>query len=215
MKIFAFTLALSFVPFMASAGVPDDWRRDQASIEAQLQQKQYAAARKASIKLTNRMLDRLGAGAEAIRLLADTAMLRASAEEGLGNTDDALWYRQVAAAIDPPRIALSDGKPDQKPLPPPIAASSLSSPAKVKAPESIRRRPPERPGIINTIGESLVTIEVVIDVDGMVRQPRIVESPAPSVSYAALEAVRQWRFRPGTMDGKPVPVVFNMTAKFR
>lgn len=79
----ALTLALSLLPVVSSADVLDDWLRDQASIEAQLQQKQYAQAHKASIKLTNRMLDPLGASAEASRLLADTASLRASAEECL------------------------------------------------------------------------------------------------------------------------------------
>ena len=45
---------------MRSRDVIDDWHRDQAAIEAMLQQKHYAEARKASIKLTNRMFDRLG-----------------------------------------------------------------------------------------------------------------------------------------------------------
>ena len=210
MRTLALILALSFMSVIASADVLDDWHRDQASIEAQLQQKQFAAARKASIKLANRMLDRLGASAEASRLLAGTASLRASAEEGLGNADDASWYRQVAVALDSPKTALSN----EKPQPPPIVAFSLPQSPNIKLPEATRRRPPEWPGIVNKLGEALVTVEVVIDVDGIVRQPRIVQSPAPSVSYAALEAVRQWRFRPGTMDGKPVPVVFNLTINF-
>ncbi|MDP9360801.1 MAG: energy transducer TonB [Acidobacteriota bacterium] len=211
MKTLTLTLALSFMAVAASAGVLADWSRDQASIEAQLQQKQYAQARKASIKLTNRMLDRLGGSAEASRLLAETASLRGSAEEGLGNTDDAIWYRQVASALDPPKAAQSD----EKPLQPPIVAFSLPLSSNIKPPVATRRREPDRPAIINALGESLVTVEVVIDVDGIVRQPRIVQSPAPSVAYAALEAIRQWRFRPGTMDGKPVPVVFNLTFNFR
>jgi len=210
MKTFTMTFAfLCFVSLAASARAVtvDDWRRDQAAIETQLQQKQYAAARKASIKLTNQMLDRLGGNAEAIRLLADTASLRASAEEGLGNADDAKWYQQVAAAIDPPRKALAKD-PDS-----PLARAVFSSPA-VKAPEVIHRQQPVRPGIIDAIGPSKVTVKVVIDIDGMVRQPSIVESPAPSASYAALEAVRQWRFRPGTSDGKPVPVILSLTVTF-
>jgi TonB family protein len=207
---FAFAL-LSCASFAASARTVtvDDWRRDQAAIETQLQQKDYGAARKASIKLSNQMLDRLGANADAIRLMADTASLRASAEEGLGNTDDATWYREVAAAIDPPRKALTNKDPDS-----PVSRAIFSTPAD-KAPEVIHRREPVRPGIIDSIGVARVAIRVIIDVDGMVRQPVIVESPAPSASYAALEAVRQWRFRPGTSEGKPVPVIFNLTMTFR
>jgi hypothetical protein len=207
--VFAFVF-LSCITLVASARTvtADDWRRDQAAIETQLQQKQYAAARKASIKLANQMLDRLGANAEAIRLLADTASLRASAEQGLGNADEATWYQQVAAALDPPRKALTNKDPDS-----PVSRATFSSPAD-KAPEVIRRREPVRPGIINAIGPSQVVIKTVIDIDGMVRQPTIVASPAPSVSYAALEAVHEWRFRPGMSEGKPVPAIFSLTIRF-
>jgi Gram-negative bacterial TonB protein C-terminal len=213
MTMKTFTLTLAFVTCLSGVAsartvTVDDWRRDQAAIETQIQQKQFAAARKASIKLTSRMLDRLGANAEAIRLLADTVSLRASAEEGLGNTDDATWYRLVAAVLDPPRKALAKSNPDS-PL-----ISAPSSPANIKAPEVIHRQQPVRPGIIDTIGASQVIVGVVIDVDGVVRQPGVVESPAPAVSYAALEAVHQWRFRPGTGDGKPVPVILRLTITF-
>jgi TonB family protein len=207
MFAFAF-LSCASLAASASTVTPDDWRRDQGAIETQLQQKDYAAARKASIKLTNQMLDRLGANAEAIRLLADTVSLRASAEEGLGNADDATWYRQVATALDPPRKALANKDPDS-----PVSRAAFASPAD-KAPEVIRRREPVRPGIIAAIGPSQVVVRVMIDIDGIVRQPSIAASPAPSVSYAALEAVRQWRFRPGTSDGKPVPVIFSLTITF-
>ena len=57
-------------------------------------------------------------------------------------------------------------------------------------------------------------LEVAIDVDGMVKQPRIIRSPAPTVSYAALEAIKQWRFKPGKVGGTPVPVVFHITFNF-
>src|ERR1700736_2154260 len=108
-NLFAIALMIACVTHVF-ADVVGDWRRDQASIEALLQQKQYAAARKASIKLTNRMLDKLGGSAEASRLLAETAQLRASAEEGLGNGDDAMWYDQVAAALDPQIAKRPDAK---------------------------------------------------------------------------------------------------------
>ncbi|HEX3067986.1 MAG TPA: energy transducer TonB [Thermoanaerobaculia bacterium] len=209
MKTLTCSLAFLFCASLAaSADTAGDWRRDQAAIETQLQQKQYAAARKASIKLANQMVDRLGANAEAIRLMADTVSLRASAEEGLGNTDDATWYQQVAAALDPPRKALAKKDPDS-----PVSRAAFSSPAD-KGPEVIHRQEPVRPGIIAAIGASQVVIKTVIDIDGMVRQPTIVESPGPSASYAALEAVHEWRFHPGTSEGKPVPVIFSLTIRF-
>ena len=211
------TVILIFSAAFAFADVVDDWHRDQAAIEGMLQQKRFADARKASIKLTNRMFDRLGADAASSKLLAQTVALRAAAEDGLGNVDDTNWYRQVAVALDP-QVVLP---PMTTPVPEPVAALHIGSPpvdatsAKVEAPQRTRKRDPERPAIVNALGVAAVELEVAIDVDGLVRQPRIISSPAPSVSYAALEAIKQWRFRPGTSDGKPVPVIFRITFTFR
>jgi TonB family protein len=190
----------------------DDWRREQTAIETLLQQKRYAEARNASIKLTNHMLDRMGVNDEAA-LLARTVALRAAAEDGLGNVDDTNWYRQVAMLLDPQVVLPAMTTP----LPEPIEVRHVGSAAvaaasePTEAPHRIRKRDPERPGIVNALGVAVAVLEVAIDVDGVVKQPRVVKSPAPSVSYAALEAVKQWRFKPGTVGGKPVPILFNLT----
>jgi TonB family protein len=209
--------ALTFISLLlcsvcAFADRAADWRSDQTAIEALLQQKRYADARKASIKLTNHMLDHMGVNDEAA-LLARTAALRAASEDGLGNVDDTNWYRQVAKLLDPQVVLPAMTTP----VPEPIEVRHVGTRAvdaaseKIEAPQRIRKRDPERPGIVNALGEAMAVIEVAIDVDGVVRQPRIVSSPAPSVSYAALEAIKQWRFRPGTKAGKPVPILFHLT----
>jgi hypothetical protein len=208
--------AILFCAVSVFADVADDWRRDQAAIEVLLEQKHFAEARKASIKLTNRMFDRLGPNADASKLLAKTVALRAAAEDGLGNVDETNWYRQVAKELDP-QVVLP---PMTTPVPEPVATLHVGLPpadataAPVVAPQRTRKRDPERPAIVNALGVASVELEVAIDVDGMVRQPRIINSPAPSVSYSALEAIKQWRFRPGTMAGKPVPVIFHITFTF-
>lgn len=37
----------------------------------------------------------------------------------------------------------------------------------------------------------------------------------PVMAYAALEAIRQWRFEPGTINGQPTEVHWNLTINFR
>ena len=32
---------------------------------------------------------------------------------------------------------------------------------------------------------------------------------------SALEAVKRWKFQPGTLHGQPVPVIYNLTVNFR
>src|SRR5436305_12208569 len=113
-----------------------------------VQQKQYADARKAAIKLTNRMFDRLGTDDGSSKMLAQTVGLRAAAEDGLGNADDTNWYRQVAKALDPQVVLL----PMTTPLPEPLDVHHLGLPAsmKVEAPQRTRKRDPERPAIANS-----------------------------------------------------------------
>ena len=31
----------------------------------------------------------------------------------------------------------------------------------------------------------------------------------------AIEAVKQWKFKPGTLNGEPVEVIFNLTVNFK
>ena len=35
------------------------------------------------------------------------------------------------------------------------------------------------------------------------------------LDQAAVDAIRQWTFEPATIDGKPVPVIFNLTIRFK
>ena len=191
------------VAITAFGDVIDDWHRDQAAIEAMLQQKRYADARKASIKLTNHMLDRMGADDDAAKLFARTVALRAAAEDGLGNIDDTNWYRQVAKAFDP-QVQLPAMT---TPSPEPIAFVPMSE--VTEKPERTRKRDPIRPGSVN--GVATAVVRVVLDVNGVAREPGIVSSDLPAASYAALEALKQWRFRPAKKGGTIVAVPFTLT----
>jgi protein TonB len=53
--------------------------------------------------------------------------------------------------------------------------------------------------------EGTVRVKVVIETDGSV-QPLGVESGHPLLAPAAIEAVRQWKYRPTMVQGEPVEV---------
>ena len=46
---------------------------------------------------------------------------------------------------------------------------------------------------------------------------RLVESLAPDYGFeeAAVEAIRQWRYRPATRNGQPVSVYFTVLVEFK
>ncbi|HSN68746.1 MAG TPA: energy transducer TonB [Thermoanaerobaculia bacterium] len=63
--------------------------------------------------------------------------------------------------------------------------------------------------------QGIVIIEAIIDINGNVTDARVLKGLAGGLDASALAAVRQWRFRPGTLDGDPVPVIFDLMVRFR
>lgn len=61
--------------------------------------------------------------------------------------------------------------------------------------------------------QGTVVAEVRIDTDGLVQEPRVVKS-IPQLDAAAIAAVRQWKFTPALKNGKPVPVLVDITIRF-
>lgn len=59
----------------------------------------------------------------------------------------------------------------------------------------------------------LVVIEATIDVNGRVAAATVVQS-IPLLDQAALDAVRQWEFRPTLLNGLPVPIVMSLSVNF-
>jgi TonB family protein len=60
-----------------------------------------------------------------------------------------------------------------------------------------------------------VVISVIIDTDGRAGEPRIILSTDPLFDAAALEALSQFRFIPGTRDGKRVRVRLAVPVDFK
>jgi protein TonB len=63
--------------------------------------------------------------------------------------------------------------------------------------------------------EGLVVLKVVIDERGRVGEIEVLRGVGHGLDEAAVAAVRQWRFRPATRDGKPIKVVHVIPFDFR
>lgn len=84
----------------------------------------------------------------------------------------------------------------------------------VAAPKPVRQVDPIYPEEAREAGlEGEVWIEAVVQQDGSVTGARILRGLNEAMDRAALAALEQWRFEPGTENGEPVPVeaVFTMT----
>ena len=61
--------------------------------------------------------------------------------------------------------------------------------------------------------EGVSLIEVVIDCTGAVADAHVLRG-VPMLNDAALDAVRQWRYRPTLLNGAPVPVIMTVSVTF-
>jgi protein TonB len=61
--------------------------------------------------------------------------------------------------------------------------------------------------------EGVVVLMAVIGKDGTVRDVRV-ESGLPLLAQAAIEAVKQWRYRPYFLNGEPVEIDSLITINF-
>jgi protein TonB len=60
-----------------------------------------------------------------------------------------------------------------------------------------------------------VMLQIIVDAQGNVQSPRVVRPLGMGLDEKALEAVMKYKFKPGTKDGKPVPVYMTIAINFR
>jgi len=85
----------------------------------------------------------------------------------------------------------------------------------VKAPIVLKRVSPPypRPAVFAHLN-GFVIVECIIDRTGAIRDAKVVKSSSGLFEQAALDAVQQWQFAPGTLHGKAVDTIFDLTVTF-
>jgi len=63
--------------------------------------------------------------------------------------------------------------------------------------------------------EGVVVLMVVVTSEGKATNIRVIKTPGMGLDEKAIEAVRKWRFKPATKDGKPVDVQLPIEITFR
>lgn len=86
----------------------------------------------------------------------------------------------------------------------------------VSAPQMVHLVPPEYSEQARTekfVGQ--VVVGLIVDTDGLPQNVHVVRGVGHGLDEKALEAVRQYRFRPAMENGKPVPVRVNVEVNFQ
>ncbi len=100
----------------------------------------------------------------------------------------------------------------KSPVPAPVKRMRIAS--RVAEANLIHDVPPQYPPEAGRARiEGTVVLLAMIGTDGSVKDVRI-ESGLPILAQAAIEAVKQWRYKPYLVDGEPVEVDSRITINF-
>ena len=214
MRAPAIALFLLLATFGAKA---DDVDSSFAPAAQSLKDGNPALARSQVIELAQAILDQK-AGPAARLPLQRAALYRAYAERALHHDTDAEWYWWMAKELSvgddemkivgfermtfSPRPKTEDDKPSGK--------HDITAPQRIRTVDPVYPREAREQHI-----EQTVVIEALIDITGVPHEPHVMSTPRePELEYAAMEALSQWRYKPGLLDGKAVPAIFTLTMKF-
>ena len=119
----------------------------------------------------------------------------------------------VVRAEDPAQIQIEGGVP-----PAIFGADSFSTCDEgIQQPRLVREVTPQyTAAAMRAQIEGNVLLEAVVLLNGMVGDIRILHSldSRHGLDEQALKALKDWRFRPGTLQGKPVPVIVTIAITF-
>jgi TonB family protein len=130
------------------------------------------------------------------------------------------WHLMKNVAGSSRQVSISFSLPDSVPTQPPAAAAVPGAAyhvgAGVTAPVLLYKREPEYTEEARKAKYSgSVLLYVEIDPSGKATNIRVQHSLGLGLDEKAIEAVRQWKFKPGYRDGSPVPVTANIEVNFR
>jgi TonB family protein len=112
--------------------------------------------------------------------------------------------------------ALAAATPNPVPASIQQAAQMGGYPAKATMPKLIRKTEPEYTEEARQAKfQGTVTLSAVINAEGVAQDLRVVHTLGMGLDEKAIEAVKQWKFEPGTRDGKPVATMSTIEVNFR
>jgi periplasmic protein TonB len=102
------------------------------------------------------------------------------------------------------------GPPPADPEGPIIVAGDVVPPNKVHAPQPVYTEMARKARITG-----VVIVQAIIDKDGNVTNVKVLKGLPMGLDQSAANAVKQWKFQPATLNGKPVAVYYNLTVNFQ
>lgn len=228
MRILLRAVALSTwiaLAIAASSDEPDVAKRWVATLNdsaALLRDGSYETARRQLGNLLDDMVERIGPGEPSDRFLAVVISMLAVADAGSGEERDAIWRWHTAQNIYP---AIRDvdlvpygaaGQLLRANLLGPRPEKCAQRPAGAPPPVITNRVEPIYPEGARQFRQSgIVIVQARFDAQGRAVEPYVLKTLGASVTYAALDALRRWRYEPLPPDDPLKDVPFCTTFNFK
>lgn len=130
--------------------------------------------------------------------------------------DEPRPVRQMEPVEDIPYIPddIVFGVPDAPPAPEPEGPMRVGG--RISEPRKLADARPTYPEVARRARiEGVVILEITVDRQGNVRNVDVLRGLPMGLTEAAVDAVRQWRYEPTLLDGRPIEVLIVVTVNFR
>lgn len=107
-------------------------------------------------------------------------------------------------------FGIPEGPPPAEPEGPIRVGGDVQPPVKISAPSPQYTEIARKARI-----QGVVIVEAIIDKQGSVTNVKVLKGLPMGLDSAAADAVKKWKFKPATLNGKPVAVIYNLTVNFR
>jgi periplasmic protein TonB len=121
---------------------------------------------------------------------------------------------EVQPEIDVPTddtvFGIPEGPPSAEPEGPIMVGGEVKAPEKVSAPQPQYTEIARKARI-----QGVVIVQAIIDKQGNVTNVKVLKGLPMGLEEAAVDAIKQWKFKPATLNGRPVTVYYNLTVNFK
>lgn len=112
--------------------------------------------------------------------------------------------------VDDIVFGIPDAPPVAEPEGPIHVGGDVTKPEKLSAPQPQYTEIARKARI-----QGVVIVQAIIDKQGAVTNVKVLKGLPMGLSEQAVEAIKKWKFKPATLNGKPVDVYYNLTVNFR